>query len=321
VEKKISIIIPSFNRADYLYRAAKSIAKQITDDIPMAVELSIFDNASEDETVDVCNQLLSEFSNICIVRNVTNVGAEANITNAFKSANGDFVWIFGDDDYLVDGALQIICSLLLEDNPDILKIALVEERGEKKKQVFIDRKLAPDRGWIVSPYSNANQVLVDFGLGIGNYSTAIFSVEFYRDNYVIPADDIFQSCYSQLDWIYRGLIRQACRFIYLSAVCVCVRIEINPRDLDSSKIKHGLRLILDRLDSYGYDHSLLSQLYQSQVDAMYVGYVKTCKYFSLPIDFSLMRGNQHEVSPRAIVKALIIFMLPKKLYQFIWERI
>jgi glycosyltransferase involved in cell wall biosynthesis len=109
----LTIGIPTFNRSSFLDRALYFLSNQhgINNG---DIEIIISDNSSIDGTTDVVNKYINLPLDIQYYRNETNIGADKNIVQCFKRARGKFVWIMGDDDYLVPGALPQIVQLLKE---------------------------------------------------------------------------------------------------------------------------------------------------------------------------------------------------------------
>lgn len=107
--KKISIIIPTFNRADFLDQAINSILSQTSDDF----EIIISDNASTDHTSNVVEKYKTDHR-VHYHKNETNIGMVANWRKAiFEHSQCEWFIIMSDDDYFIDNnyisdALQIL---------------------------------------------------------------------------------------------------------------------------------------------------------------------------------------------------------------------
>ncbi len=88
----VSIVIPTFNRPDYLRGALQSALQQTLSDFEIIVQ----DNAS---VVDP-TPIISEFGDprISISRNATNIGQTGNIVSACLKAKGKYVAFLCDDD-------------------------------------------------------------------------------------------------------------------------------------------------------------------------------------------------------------------------------
>jgi len=95
---KVSIIIPTYNRAKYLQQAIESAFAQ---DYPN-LEVIVSDNASTDETPEVVKKYMVD-PRFKYFRNEKNLGIAGNWRRAlYEYATGDWALILSDDDYLID---------------------------------------------------------------------------------------------------------------------------------------------------------------------------------------------------------------------------
>ncbi len=111
----ISISIPTYNRAAYLKLCLEQLLPQAQQAGP-CVEVNVFDNASSDDTERVVGSFLSRGFHLRYTRNDANIGSDRNIAQCFDRARGRYVLILGDDDVLLDGALEKILRVLSEGN-------------------------------------------------------------------------------------------------------------------------------------------------------------------------------------------------------------
>lgn len=116
---RLTFAIPTWNRALDLERCVHSIGPQAAQHAGR-VEILIADNASTDSTPDLIRDLQARYPFVRHVRNPENLGPDHNYLVLFEHATGDYVWLFGDDDYLADGALQEVLRELDEQAPDLL---------------------------------------------------------------------------------------------------------------------------------------------------------------------------------------------------------
>lgn len=110
----LTIGIPTYNRAGYLDRCLNSILMQF-DGIEKDTELIIANNASTDHTKEVIDKY-SQKMNIDYYERETNLGPDSTSSLCFEKANGKYVWVLGDDEYLIAGSLNIILNLLRDKN-------------------------------------------------------------------------------------------------------------------------------------------------------------------------------------------------------------
>jgi glycosyltransferase involved in cell wall biosynthesis len=76
------------------------------------IELLVSDNASTDETPGIVKAYMDRGLQIRYLRNVSNIGADGNFMQCFEKARGKYVWLIGDDDLVIPGAIAKIISYL-----------------------------------------------------------------------------------------------------------------------------------------------------------------------------------------------------------------
>src|SRR5690242_9857238 len=103
---KLTVGIPTFNRARWLREAIESVLGQTF----TGYRLIVSDNASEDDTPDVVRSFGDERINY--VRSEVNVGAVGNLNRLIALANTEFLLLLPDDDVLHPGHLGATVELL-----------------------------------------------------------------------------------------------------------------------------------------------------------------------------------------------------------------
>ena len=103
---KVSVCIPTYNRAGYLQQCVTSVIRQTRSDF----ELVISDNASTDGTREMVTALRDP--RLRYIRHVTNVGSRENWNRCMAVARGEYVAICHDDDYYEPTFLEQTCALL-----------------------------------------------------------------------------------------------------------------------------------------------------------------------------------------------------------------
>lgn len=100
----LSICIPTYNRKSFLENCLNSILKSAIN-YGNQVEICVSDNHSTDGTEFIVNKY-SAILNLKTSRNSKNLGSSANILKAVSMARGEYVWIIGDDDLILPGAVE-----------------------------------------------------------------------------------------------------------------------------------------------------------------------------------------------------------------------
>lgn len=107
----LSICIPTYNRSAYLEICLQNFCEQLKQ-YSKEIELIVSDNCSIDNTDEIVERFIKGGNKITYLRNETNIGPDANIVECVKKCNGDFFWVFGDDDHLLENKLQPIIANL-----------------------------------------------------------------------------------------------------------------------------------------------------------------------------------------------------------------
>jgi glycosyltransferase involved in cell wall biosynthesis len=103
-EKLLSICIPTFNRARSLDLLMGNIATEIAG-IEGKVEVCVSDNHSPDGTRGVLESWKARLP-LVFSSNDENIGYDRNVLKVTNLASGRFVWLMGDDDLVMEGAVK-----------------------------------------------------------------------------------------------------------------------------------------------------------------------------------------------------------------------
>ena len=134
---KLSICIPTYNRAEFLPATLDSIAAQWGSDL----EVTVSDNGSTDETKRIVDGFRGRLGDIKWFRHETNLGADANYLKSVEIATGDYCWILGSDDPIAPGAVEMIRRAIHERSPAILlfnRMLCTRELAPVREDRFID---------------------------------------------------------------------------------------------------------------------------------------------------------------------------------------
>ncbi|MHB8189929.1 MAG: glycosyltransferase family 2 protein [Ferrimicrobium sp.] len=97
---KVSVLLPTFNGGNLLLDTISSLLSQDFVDW----ELIVSDDCSTDNTFDLVDSLAD--NRVRCFRNESNLGYGGNLAASVKSAQGEIVFLLGQDDLLLPGALQ-----------------------------------------------------------------------------------------------------------------------------------------------------------------------------------------------------------------------
>jgi glycosyltransferase involved in cell wall biosynthesis len=94
---RVSVLIPTYNRADYLALAVRSVLSQSFEDF----ELLILDDASTDHSPQIIQELQQD-PRVLYVKHPINVGINANRNSGLARAKGEYVAMLDSDDLWLD---------------------------------------------------------------------------------------------------------------------------------------------------------------------------------------------------------------------------
>lgn len=117
---KVSLIIPVYNAEEFLDESINSLLNQTLKDI----ELVCVNDGSKDNSLKMLEDFAKNDDRIKII-NQENQGCGAARNKALDNANGDYIYFFDPDDYLVPNALEKLYENSISNNSDfvIFKIA------------------------------------------------------------------------------------------------------------------------------------------------------------------------------------------------------
>ena len=209
----LTISIPTYNRPDKVKNTVSKLIPQLNSD----VNILILDNCSEVNVKDHLTKNVPGFAdheNIKVIRNITNVGPDANFVKCFENSQAPFTWTLGDDDEVYDNAVQVILNEIekykdyqlagfnfncnLVDRTQTILISSIDELGEKLdffgNWVFISTNVYDTQEYLkhiryatYTAYSMASQVVPPM-IAISQNKTFILSKEYIVRNQ--PLEDV-----------------------------------------------------------------------------------------------------------------------------------
>lgn len=178
---RLSVCISTYNRAEWLAATLRNWARLYPQPLE-DVELLVCDNTSTDHTPDVVRPYLDR-TDFSYHRNPQNVGMLGNLRETAHRAKGQYIWILGDDDLLLPGAIERVLKATTA-HPGIalvyLNYAFTREedaRTIKDFDTFFARAqpIAPPEGDKYGPIRS-------IGARNENFFTAIYTLVFRRDH-------------------------------------------------------------------------------------------------------------------------------------------
>ena len=151
---KVSVIIPTFNRADFLKIAIESVLKQDCKDF----EIIITNDNSEDNTQEV----VKEFSNkrIRYIRHKENMGVSAARNSAIKASKGEYIAFLDDDDEWLPEKLKIQLKKIEKSSEKICGVYsnFFIVKNSEKKSAIINPRIINKRGNLFEQFALGNPI-------------------------------------------------------------------------------------------------------------------------------------------------------------------
>lgn len=184
---KVSVLIPSFNYAQYLPEAIDSVLAQSYTDF----ELIIVDNCSTDNTVDVVNTYVEKDSRIKLHINETNIGMYRNYNQALLLAKGEYIKFLNADDKFHPKLLEKFVYIF-QNHPSVSLVTSYRQYFGDKSDI-----LKPSLNGLINGKEAILNVLETFNW-IGEPTTVMFK----RENLTLGLFDTSLLMFADLDmWL------------------------------------------------------------------------------------------------------------------------
>ncbi|HBY58158.1 MAG TPA: hypothetical protein DEG96_09960 [Candidatus Atribacteria bacterium] len=150
---KISICIPTYNRAKFIREAIDSVLKQTFRDF----ELIVVDNCSTDNTQEIVKAF--DDGRLRYVCNERNLGVIGNYNKCISLARGDYICIIHSDDMLLPRFLEVQ-SAILDKNSDVGLVhsncSYIDEQG-----VAFSQSIFPSTDYIKDGEEEMKDLVLD----------------------------------------------------------------------------------------------------------------------------------------------------------------
>ena len=130
-----SIIMPVYNADKYLKKTLDSILNQDFSDY----ELIIINDASTDQSIDICNAYANVDNRITVLNLKENCGAAEARNQGLKNAIGRFLCFVDADDYIDRDFLSRFYIALQEDDYDFIKCGVYEEYYDLEERLVYSK--------------------------------------------------------------------------------------------------------------------------------------------------------------------------------------
>lgn len=237
---KISVVVPNYNYAIYLYQRMYSILNQNY----KLYEIILLDDCSTDLSKDTIKQLvdaLSPYIRIISFINEKNTGsAFKQWQKGFSMAKGDYVWIAEADDFCKKNLISSLVDLILKDNQIVISYAataFINANGAiRMKTILPQIDLLQTNHWNTSYIIDGIEELKNYtylNCTIANVSSCIIKNRNY-DSYFEEALQYKQAG----DWVFYANVMRTGKVAYINKTLNYYRVHTNNISTTMNKEKH-----------------------------------------------------------------------------------
>jgi len=143
----LSICIATYNRAGFIGQTLESIIPQLEE----GVELLVVDGASPDSTEEVVRRYQIQCPQLRYVRLSAKGGVDQDYDRAVELAEGEYCWLFTDDDLLKPGAVAAVKAAIKKGYD--LVIVNAEVRDRDLSGILVRRRISMQENRAYAPNS------------------------------------------------------------------------------------------------------------------------------------------------------------------------
>ncbi|MBQ4408550.1 MAG: glycosyltransferase family 2 protein [Bacteroidales bacterium] len=119
LKEKLSIYIPTYNRATDLQRTLKNLLESPVKDC----KITVLNNCSTDNTIEVFESIADKFVNIHIESKLINLGSgSANWLSSIHTCQTEYIWIIADDDVFDFSSFDDVAAEILSSRATIIQV-------------------------------------------------------------------------------------------------------------------------------------------------------------------------------------------------------
>lgn len=121
----ISVIIPVYNKAEYLEDCIKSVVSQDFD----SFEVIVVEDGSTDNSAEICDRLAAEYPNVTVFH-PENGGVTAARRIGYERSHGEFVTFVDADDKMLPGGLRRLYDEIVATGADEVVARYINQHDE-----------------------------------------------------------------------------------------------------------------------------------------------------------------------------------------------
>lgn len=255
----LSIAIPAYDRVAELKYALERFVEQIEGRFEDEVEIRISDDCSPGDSLAEVRAFCSRYSFLHYRRYDDNIGLERNLVRCTEKCTGEFLWLFGDDDFLErDTAIETVLDHLKTGMHDMLVLNRTRRDASLSKLLHENwMKVDPDSSITFSGLS-------EFALRFGFISVVGFiSVNVFRRSPFLRTDfeKYMGTMYPHLGGLFEAFHDRPTLLVGEPLVCHRTQTEEEKRAaLGAKRSEADFMSDVDRRNAIYFSHPYIAML-------------------------------------------------------------
>jgi hypothetical protein len=210
----LTIAIPSNNKTELLALAIGSIVSQFSNENDC--EICISDNSIDNSTERLIREKYLSMHQVSYNRTLDAPSLDENVNKVVQLSKGKYVWIFGDDDLIVEGALDKVINHLIDFSPDIL---ILNSLSFDKSGVIEDSRTVLEKSKNYGPTDNDI-----FLTELGGYLTYVGGIVIRRELWIkYFRSEMVGSYFAHIDAVCTAKVDRTAA--YISDPCIQMRLH------------------------------------------------------------------------------------------------
>jgi len=241
---EVSVLVPLFNKRDYVTDAIHSVISQKHPEI--AVEVIVVDDCSTDDSYEIVEQMAHHDANIILSRNSSNRGTCHTRNRALELANAQYAVLLDADDTLQPDSIRSLYSNLRRHGDCVAAYGQVVASGKHKDawQENVGRKSTENYDnstyRVIEAQHMIERCLVGCGSGLLFDRNKVNSIRF---------DESLKSGYNDgcADWIFYMQLMTRGKFIECGATTVEYRILKDSQSQNIANMRRSHDVLISRV--------------------------------------------------------------------------
>jgi glycosyltransferase involved in cell wall biosynthesis len=158
---KLTIAIPTYNKANLLSKTLEQIVNQINETVDLSdLEILVIDNNSTENIKKVVEYYKARLP-LRYIKNEINIGSSQNFYKCILEAKGDYVWLLSNKNYLYPYSINKIFKAI-EDKPAIIFTEFSQGENKNPNIKICHKSVGFEKDTLIEQPENFNIFLPDF---------------------------------------------------------------------------------------------------------------------------------------------------------------